>query len=531
MLCVSAVAANCAELTTKITHVDASGFPVIEAMLRVYSDQRPEMASPSLVVEENSRRINEFSLINQNFTHYLVLLIDRSSSIEQAMPDVKKAATGLVDSLAGSVNISVMSFGSDIDIDHDFSDDKKSLNSAILKIRPWGGTALFDALYDSCEELNKKAGLNDLKTVVCLTDGQDSTPSGQHRLSRHEPEEVSKIALDSNIRVINLGLGNEIDSDFLSGLASETGGWYLQTATSDQLASLCDNLSQRLKLKKHYRLSYNSPLPTSESPRRTLKVSISHSGLNAECNRSYHIPTQVKALALATAATEKNLSLEDLLQHFEIVEPDRYRLTDRLRLPQTEPVYGLTLASFNGLSSENCRDLINQGHQQVAIKHQQSFDKRKGYLDEHLSCIDRLLQQFYSKAETPRISEAESIKIARFVEFLNFRREEVDLLARQAYEEYLIELKFSQAELEYFEKTQIGREKFVEAFFGANTASRTLALQQVSNQYVELIAANQQKLREKFSATAAGKGDSAPASTGQNLDFSLPKLPEIKTID
>lgn len=226
------------EFSTRITHIDATGFPVIEAMLRVYHSKAFEFNPENLIIEENGNKIPDFALKKQNFRHYLVLVIDRSSSIESAMPDVKKAAAKLIESLAGSVSISIISFGSDIDINHDFSNDGKSLIEAVEKMRPWGGTALFDAIYESCEELQATAGLNDLKTVIFLTDGQDSTPSGQERLSHRGPEEVAKYAIDKGIRVINLGLGEDIDPKFLEGLASETGGWYLQTATSDQLIEL-----------------------------------------------------------------------------------------------------------------------------------------------------------------------------------------------------------------------------------------------------------------------------------------------------
>lgn len=522
-----------AELTARLTHIDASGFPVIEAMLRVYHDKPFELTNDLLAVEENATAIAEFKLSPQDFTHYLILVVDRSSSIESAMPDVKKAAAVLVKSLAGPVNISIMSFGSDIDTDHNFSTDKKSLIGSIAKIRPWGGTALFDALYEACEELNTKAGINDLKTIVCLTDGQDSTPSGQHRLSRHEPHEVTKSALDKNIRVITLGLGNDIDTEFLGGIASETGGWYLQTATSDQLSDLCDKLSTRLKLKKHYRLSYNSPIPASEQPSRVLKVTLKHAGLEAASTRQYHTPTRVKALAIAAASEqEKPLSIDEMLVHFNLERSDRNHLVSRIRLPANQPVHGLSLASFQGLSAADCRNLINQAHQLAAEKHQQNFAARKRYLDDHLSSIDRLLKTFYAKAEAPRIREAESQKVARFIEFLNLRRQEIELLGKRAYEEYLIEFKSSLAELEYFEKTQVGGEKFDEAFFVGNTASRTQALQELENRFVEEIAANQQKLREKFAAEEPAKpAHLSPSGASSSLDISLPDLPEIKTLD
>lgn len=533
VICSLAVQAHSAELTARLTHVDASGYPVIEAMLRVYHDKAFVLSTEQLLVEENAAKVAEFKLAGQDFTHYLVLVVDRSSSIETAMPDIKKAAAVLVESLAGPVNIAILSFGSDIDINHDFSGDKKSLNSAIGKIRPWGGTALFDAMYEACEELNTKAGLNDLKTIVCLTDGQDSTPSGRNRLSRHEPQEVTKSALDKNIRVICLGLGDDIDGEFLSSIASETGSWYLQTATSDQLSDLCDKLSTRLKLKKHYRLSYNSPFPADKNPRRLIRVTLKHAGLEAADTRQYHTPTRSKNLAIDASEKEKKLSLDELLEHFAVSRLERSLLVSRIKLPPTQAVHGLTLASFQGLSALECRSLINQAHQIIAGKHQQNFASRKKYLDEHLASVDRLLRNCYAQAEAPRVRESESQKIARFIEFLNIRRQEIELLGKQAYEEYLIEFKSSLAELDYFEKTQIGGEKFDEAFFSGNIANRTQALQELGDSYVEEIAANQQKLREKFAVSdkSEDKIKSSPASAGSKLDVSLPDLPEIKTLD
>jgi hypothetical protein len=263
-----------------------------------------------------------------------------------------------------------------------------------------------------------------------------------------------------------------------------------------------------------------------------LKVTLKHAGLEATSSRPYHTPTRVKSLAVAAAEQEKPLSIDEMLEHFNLERSDCSHLVSRIKLPANQPVHGLSFASFNGLSAKDCRQLINQAHQMAAEKHQQNFAIRKKYLDGHLSSVDRLLKEFYAKAEAPRVREAESIKIARFIEFLNLRRQEIELLGKRAYEEYLIEFKCSLAELEYFEKTLIGGEKFDEAFFASNTAARTQALQDLDNRFVEEIAANQQKLREKFAADEpAQSGKTSPADTAPSLDISLPDLPEIKTLD
>lgn len=528
LFCFLCSVAKASEFTAKISHVNATGFPVIEAMMQVYFPEPLDLKPENLRLEENNKRVENFSLTSQQFKHYMVLAIDRSSSIETAMPDVKKAAASLIKNLADHVQISIVSFGSDFDIDHSFSSDEKSLIEAIEKMRPWGGTALFDALYESCEELQAAAGLNDLKTIVCLTDGRDSTPSGQTQLSKRDQNEVNKYAVDKGIRIINLGLGDEIDPVFLEGLASATSGWYLQTATSDQLTRLCEELSQRIKLKRHYRLVYNSSTTVENLQSRTLKVVIEHNGQKAESTRGYFPPARATSQAMSLETSSSQLSFEDLLEHFEIAGADRVMLIGKLRLPVPEPVHGLTLAVFKDLSEANCLNLINQASQKLARQHQQNFDARKNYLDKYLGCVDRLLGIFYQKAEATGVKQTEAEKIARFIAFLDLRRNELETLNQKVYEQYLVNFKATEDELAYFEKTQVRGEKFDEGFFAQNNASQTRALEMLENKYTDKLVAIQEK-RGSFSNSP--EMNKQPASSEKGLDLSLPQLPGIKALD
>lgn len=522
------------DLTAKINHVNATGFPVVEAMLRVYFSSPVELQTSNLSVFENDQKIENFSLSKQDFQHYLVLAIDRSSSIETAMPDVKAAAKNLIESLAASVSISIISFASDIDIDHSFSNKTGSLTSAIDKIRPWGGTTLFDAIYESCEELQSAAGLNDLKTVICLTDGHDSTPSGQHRLSQRGPEEVTRFAMDKGIRVITLGLGDDIDAEFLGGLASDTGGWYLHTATSDQLSSLSKTLSNRIKLKRHYRLVYNSLNTVIDNHSRNLRVEVTWEKQKATASRAFHIPTKASAQIADTVGAEK-LSLDELMDYFEISGAQRNALTEKILLPPAQPVHGLTTASFRGLSAANCRILINQAQQRFAEMHQQNFDMQKSFIEQYLAPVDSLINMLYQKIDASGIKESARENMAALLEYLQLRREGLEMMQQQVYEQYLIKFQTSGNELQYFEKTQVGGEKLNEDFFALNTASQTRSLRSVEAKFADKLMENQQKIEEKFVkrlAQQASPTQQLPIATSSHkLDLSLPRLPQIKTLD
>lgn len=104
-------------------------------------------------------------------------------------------------------------------------------------------------------------------------------------------------------------------------------------------------------------------------------------------------------------------------------------------------------------------------------------------LDKYLGCVDRLLGIFYQKAEATGVKQTEAEKIARFIAFLDLRRNELETLNQKVYEQYLVNFKATEDELAYFEKTQVRGEKFDEGFFAQNNASQTRALEMLENKY------------------------------------------------
>ncbi len=264
----AAAAISARDFSSEIISINAAGFPKIAATIKVFNKQPENLTADNFQISEDDKAISGFALDFIRSRHYMVLVIDRSSSIEPAMPAVKAAAAAFVQSMSSDVTMSILTFGSDIDFAHDFSGDGKSLADAINKVRPWGGTALYDALYAACEELHGKAGHNDLKTVVCLTDGRDSTPNGKTPLSSKTPAEVNGFASERKIRLITVGLGNDIDEAVLKDFAKNTGGWYLQTTTAENLSKLYEALGRRMKLEKYYRLTYSTPRPEADGSKR-----------------------------------------------------------------------------------------------------------------------------------------------------------------------------------------------------------------------------------------------------------------------
>lgn len=175
------------------------------------------------------------------------------------MKDIKQAACIFIKNMPKSFKIAIVSFGSDVDIDQDFTDNKHLLQKRIWKIRPYGGTSLYDALYMSSELLLQNGNQIDVKTIICLTDGKDCNPAGNRPMSIRTVEKAIAKASHAQARVISIGLGSDIDAKILTKIGKATNGAYLPVLTPEKLAMIYQKLGQRLKLEKFLTINYTTP--------------------------------------------------------------------------------------------------------------------------------------------------------------------------------------------------------------------------------------------------------------------------------
>ncbi|NCB39269.1 MAG: VWA domain-containing protein [Erysipelotrichia bacterium] len=516
------------DFASQITHINAAGFPKIEVSLKVFNKEAHELQSDNFLITEDGQAISSFALEFQKNRQFMVLVIDRSSSIEPAMNEVKRAAASFVGSMVANVTLSILSFGSDMDFNHDFSADGPSLIAAINKIRPWGGTALYDAIYMACEELQNKAGRNDLRTVVCLTDGRDSTPNGQTPMSTHTPAEVVKFATEKNIRIITVGLGNDIDSTILKGFASSTGGWYLQTTTPEELLKLYDALSRRMKLERHYRLAYTTPKPDPDGTKRTVEIASSFKGLKDQGNGQYTAPTRTVSIPEPSNSEEasgdtRKMSLTTVFSDLHIDGPDSVYLTSPIIVPFSPPVIGLNGASFLGSSREECQAIIDQARARISEEHKKNYDMQQKYLDGYVQSLDRLQKTNDERAASPSLKAFEKPRIDYRNQYLQMRREEIDIHRRKSYDDYLVSFKASMDELDYYQRTQVAGEPEESGFFNTNTASESIALRDVYDKYNGLLDQHHEKMTRYYVDTFDSRGANVEFTTHeQTHEFDLP---------
>ena len=160
---------------------------------------------------------------------YIALIIDSSGSMLPAAKKLRDAAKQAVNNPPKGAQFAIFQFDEQLQLIHDFTDNKDVLASAIDKVQPRYGksTCLYDSAYDTIDMLSKAP--KGRKALILFTDGKDEK-SGGGICSKHGYDQVVAFAnTPGNPTPINtIGLsGNQhdVNATELQNMASTTGGF------------------------------------------------------------------------------------------------------------------------------------------------------------------------------------------------------------------------------------------------------------------------------------------------------------------
>ncbi|HEY0386482.1 MAG TPA: VWA domain-containing protein, partial [Pyrinomonadaceae bacterium] len=155
------VRVNTSLVTVPVTVMDRSGryIPNLrQSDFRIFEDG----------VEQ---QVAYFSSVEKPFT--VALVIDTSESTRFKMEEIQDAAIAFVDQLRPDDRVLVVSFGDQINVLAEATNDRYALRSAIRRAHNGGNTRLYDAVdFVINQRLNRIEGR---KAVVLFTDGVDTT--------------------------------------------------------------------------------------------------------------------------------------------------------------------------------------------------------------------------------------------------------------------------------------------------------------------------------------------------------------------
>ncbi len=138
----------------------------------------------------------------------IALVMDTSGSMRRAMDTAKQAARSFVTALRPADPLALVRFSDKVVFEHELSDRRQTTLDAIDRLEANGGTALFDALYDSMSYLKKREGR---RAIVLLSDGRDENNPGTAPGSVHTVADALAMVRESDTTVYAIGLGANVD--------------------------------------------------------------------------------------------------------------------------------------------------------------------------------------------------------------------------------------------------------------------------------------------------------------------------------
>jgi len=197
----------------------------------------------------------------------LGIVIDNSGSMREKRAKVAKAAVNLVRASNPADEVFVVNFSDEYFLDQPFTNKINLLQEALEKYETRGGTALYDAIVASADEL-KRHGKLQKKILFVVTDGEDDA-------SRESLEQaVRRLQEENGPTVYAIGLlGDERQrraKRALETIAERTGGIAFFPRTLDEV----DNISSAVAhdIRNQYTIGYKPTTPKSAGGYRVIRV-------------------------------------------------------------------------------------------------------------------------------------------------------------------------------------------------------------------------------------------------------------------
>lgn len=217
----------------------------------------PDLKQSDFALLDNQRAPAQVTSFHQqiNLPLRVGIVIDASTSIHSRFQFEQQSATEfLLDVLkAKGDRAFVMGFDVTPDVTADWSSDVSQLQDGINRLKPGGGTALFDAVYSACRDklLTTRGQEPFRKAIILLSDGDDNQSHVYLPEAIKECERAETIiyAISTNWTP-SRGRGDKI----LTQLAEETGGEVFFPPTVEEISQSFENIATSLR--SQYALTY-----------------------------------------------------------------------------------------------------------------------------------------------------------------------------------------------------------------------------------------------------------------------------------
>ncbi len=216
------------------------------------------------------------------------IMLDTSSSIRQRFQFEQDSAIAfLLQVLHLNDRAFVEGFDIQTDLAQDFTNNVDLLNEGIRKLRPGGGTALFDSLYKTCRDqmltLRETGAVR--RALILVSDGDDN-------YSRVEESDAIKMCQRADTIVYsistNISPSKDKGDDVLKAISEATGGQAFYPIKLEDVALGFRNIEEELR--SQYHLVYRPADLKTDGSFRTIYLEATDRRYHVRAQKGYFAP-------------------------------------------------------------------------------------------------------------------------------------------------------------------------------------------------------------------------------------------------
>jgi VWFA-related protein len=219
------------------------------------------------------------------------LLIDASNSIRERFSFEQKAATEFLQGVVrrATDKAFVLAFDETWDVTQDLTNDLDLLRRGMNKIRPGGGTAMWDSVFYACRDklMQEKTTGPVRRAIILISDGDDTQ-------SRVRPKEAIEMAQRAEVIIYaistNLTGNGDAGDKNLRALAEATGGRAFFPSTQQELPDAFAEVEGELR--SQYAVAYKPADLVLNGQFRTIHIAAGGKGFKVRARRGYFTPKE-----------------------------------------------------------------------------------------------------------------------------------------------------------------------------------------------------------------------------------------------
>ena len=218
-----------------------------------------------------------------------LLLLDSSASVRSSLSAIQTAAYIFLRNMATADQGRVATFSEGVRFGPPYTSDIWNQVAMIRAMRPFGKTALYDAILTSLQELSR---VESRKALILVSDGEDSGPDAKGSVStREQALEGARLSEGAIYTVGYTGWspegGGKLNREFLDSVAEQSGG---RSYYPEEIEDLSRHFRQiQHELHRQYQIAYLPSRDRKEGGWRSIEVRIKdRNDLVARTRKGYY---------------------------------------------------------------------------------------------------------------------------------------------------------------------------------------------------------------------------------------------------